>query len=628
MGSKYFNDALTGNDKMLVSYSKKGELLRLYYPCRDNRQYIEYFGTGVTVNDSNLIYLHEDINNVYKQKYVKNTNCIMTEIYNNYFNLKITQTDFVMIKENILIKRYVFKNDNNIDLNVNFLVHSKIKSDDNNFVNGKAHENGLIQYAHDYMFCTFSKQKVSSHQINNSENNIYTGKISGKDYVGMSTDSSMLFEIGNIRPGEKKYIDLYITILPNKITEIDKCVNKIKKIDPDIQFDLATDYWNRYLKNHNTLDIPNPKNELQEKLYNIYIRTILLYPLLTNNQTGGMLAAVEIDENREKSGMYNYCWPRDGVFICKALDVLNMTEETEKFYKVFCKRTQCENGMWEQRFYTDGTLAPSWGYQIDETASVVYGVYNHYKKVKNKEFLKDTLKMNKKAIKFLKLYVDDIINDTHKLHVSYDLWEMHEGINTYSLSAIYSAFEAMINIYNEIYLEYSESKIEQKNIKEEQAILQNYMEQLKEYVLKFLYDTNEKCFVRNREDRLMDISILGLVIPFKMFSAKEKNIINTVEKMDLTLRTYTNGYMRFENDSYMNGNPWIIASLWMALYHIEIGEKNKAIDELKFAIMGASEIGFLPEQVDNDTMSPAWVMGLGWSHAMFILVLEKLYGKR
>ncbi len=34
--------------------------------------------------------------------------------------------------------------------------------------------------------------------------------------------------------------------------------------------------------------------------------------------------------------------------------------------------------MWEQRFYTDCKLAPSWGYQVDETASVIYGVYEHY----------------------------------------------------------------------------------------------------------------------------------------------------------------------------------------------------------------------------------------------------------
>ena len=38
--------------------------------------------------------------------------------------------------------------------------------------------------------------------------------------------------------------------------------------------------------------------------------------------------------------------------------ILKMEKETDKFFKVFCKKTQSKNGMWEQRFYTDGSLAP------------------------------------------------------------------------------------------------------------------------------------------------------------------------------------------------------------------------------------------------------------------------------
>ena len=48
-----------------------------------------------------------------------------------------------------------------------------------------------------------------------------------------------------------------------------------------------------------------------KKVEKIYKRTILLYPLLTNTKTGGISAAVEIDEERTKCGRYSYCWPRD-----------------------------------------------------------------------------------------------------------------------------------------------------------------------------------------------------------------------------------------------------------------------------------------------------------------------------
>lgn len=62
--------------------------------------------------------------------------------------------------------------------------------------------------------------------------------------------------------------------------------------------------------------------------------------MLINQETGGISAAVEVDENMTKCGRYSYCWPRDAVFITKALDSLKMLKETEKFYKIFCKDTQ------------------------------------------------------------------------------------------------------------------------------------------------------------------------------------------------------------------------------------------------------------------------------------------------
>ena len=105
-------------------------------------------------------------------------------------------------------------------------------------------------------------------------------------------------------------------------------------------------------------------------------------------------------------------------------------------------------------------------------------------------------------------------------------------------------------------------------------------------------------------------------------SPKEKRIINTVEKINMTLRTYTGGYLRFEGDHYMEGNcPWVISTLWMAMYYKEIGEKKKLQECIEFIVKSCNEHGFLGEQINNSTMQPSWVIGLAWSHAMFILAL-------
>ena len=616
---KYCNDAIIGNKNLIASYTKNGELLRMYYPTTDFRQYFEFFHTGVKINDSRLIYLHNDINNIYEQYYTEETNILNTDITNTYFNLRIVQTDFVPIEKDVLIKKYKFINNNNINLSVKFLIHSKLLTDDNNDISGYFKDNCLIQYGHDFSVFITSKEKIENVQINNSVNNIETGIIGGKDYIGMSKDSSISYNIGELKPGEEKEIDVYIYV-EKKVKEH----KDLNKIDAKNEYEKTKDYWMKYLKEHNTLKLKNPLNKYEEKIKQIYERTILLFPLLINHETGGISAGVEVDETKRKCGRYSYCWPRDAIFITEAFDILKMEKETEKFYKVFCKQTQEQNGMWEQRFYTDGNLAPCWGYQIDETASVVYGIYSHYKKTKNKNFLKENLKMCEKAISYLKIYLDNIFKEKEMIK-SYDIWEENEGIHAYSLATIFSAIEAQNKIYDEINDLICKNRIKQEKIVKEREENNEILVKLKEYITDNFYDKELKTFVRNKQDKKIDISLLGLTTPFNIYSNKEKKIENTIEKINLTLRTYTGGYLRYENDNYMGGNPWVISNLWMANYYIEQGEIAKAKECLEFVVKTSTRHGYLGEQVNNETMQPAWVIGLGWSHALFAIVISKLY---
>ena len=631
MKNKYLNEAIIGNKKMIATFTSKGELQRIYFPSKDNKQYINYFHTGVKINESDLIYLHDDINNTYKQYYDTDTNILNTEITNTYFNLKIVQTDFILIKENILLKKYTFLNEGKIDLNTQFYIHSELLSDTNNFVGCKIIDGGMMQYAHDFTFSTFAKGKdIIKHQINGSKEKIKSTEIYDKDYIGMSKDSSIAYDIGLIKSGEKKDIQICIFIDENKV-DIEDEIERIKRIDYDKEYMDTKSYWRKYVKNHNGLKLKEPENTYEERIYELYKRSILLFPLLTNTETGAIIASPEIDEEFTKCGRYAYCWPRDAVFITKAMDILKMQKETEKFYKIFCKKTQSKNGMWEQRFFTDGKLAPCWGYQVDETASVIYGVYEHYKYTKSEKFLKDNLQMCEKAIDFLKRYVKDIFEESNKYHVSYDLWEMCEGIHLYSFASIYAAFDCMLKIYSILgdnISEFENNRLKEEKIGRSKKEVEKLQVEVKKYINNNMYDESKKSYVRNTEDKKIDISILGAVTPFNVFKPKEKKIQNTVERINLSLRTYTGGYQRFENDNYMNGNPWPIANLWMTLYYLESGEKKKAKEAFDFVVKTAGKHYLLGEQVNNETLKPNWVIGLGWSHAMFLIVLEKLYGDK
>ena len=66
-----------------------------------------------------------------------------------------------------------------------------------------------------------------------------------------------------------------------------------------------------------------------------------------------------------------------------------MYEEAEKFYTVWAKKAQLPDGKWQQRYYLDGRLAPSWGVQVDEVSSIIYGIWGHYGYAKKINFLEE-----------------------------------------------------------------------------------------------------------------------------------------------------------------------------------------------------------------------------------------------
>ena len=125
-------------------------------------------------------------------------------------------------------------------------------------------------------------------------------------------------------------------------------------------------YWKRFLKKHDTFDFEkNAENLLAQigadkklsgkkyfdkskvdKIKKVYERTILFMPLLINEETGGVSASLEIDEQRDKCGKYAYCWIRDAVLMYCSLQYLNFGDNIERFYDYFLKVTQSSNGMW------------------------------------------------------------------------------------------------------------------------------------------------------------------------------------------------------------------------------------------------------------------------------------------
>ncbi len=65
----------------------------------------------------------------------------------------------------------------------------------------------------------------------------------------------------------------------------------------------------------------------------------------------------------------------------------------------------------------------------------------------------------------------------------------------------------------------------------------------------------------------------------------------------------------------------------MALYYLAVDDEEKLHEYLQFVINSSSNLGFLAEQVNNEKMEPSWVIGLGWAHAMFILLIDRIINR-
>ncbi|MEO6888921.1 MAG: glycoside hydrolase family 15, partial [Ktedonobacteraceae bacterium] len=127
-----------------------------------------------------------------------------------------------------------------------------------------------------------------------------------------------------------------------------------------------------------------------------------------------------------------------------------------------------------------------------------------------------------------------------------------------------------------------------------------------------------------RRDLVIDTAILALSVPFGVFSPDDPRMHATAEAIAEHLTSPVGGILRYENDLYRGGNPWGICTLWLAWYDLLVGNQQRALALYTWVVEHRTALDLLPEQVDRTTGKPCWVVPLGWSHAMFLLVSREL----
>lgn len=578
--SKFFNNALIGNGKILGTLTDKGELIRLYYPNIDYFQNIDKNKLGI-VHEGRILWLDEEATLI-RQHY--EGNIVYTEL--KVENYEILQRDYVLPNKNVVVRTFKFNK------KLNLFMYSKLNSDVNKKVSSMVVDNTLIQYCQEMYMATFSKNEIKKYQVNNSKYAMQNGILNQEDYIGMSEDSAILYSDVN-------EITIYIA-LENNLKGVLELVNWCKMQEETLLYNSTKKYWDNYLKSFSNNVLLKSVNKIKEK--EIIERTIYMYALVTNPETGAVLASPDVDENFERCGRYGYCWPRDALFINKALNILGLSKLTDKFYNVWAKKAQLDSGLFEQRYYSNGELAPSWGIQIDETAAILIGVYENGKYRKLEILIL-------KAITALLNYID---ND-YLSKECFDLWEERRGKHLYSTASIYEGLKVgkeMLASINAIKYRATISEIEITLMNMRKAIINNFTEN---GVLK-----------RSIDNTQTDISLLSLSTPYDILETDDEIMKNTISAIERDLKLSNGGYMRYQGDNYVGGNAWIISSLWLALYYSKNGEKEAAKELFDWVTNHSDYLNFLPEQIDRNGNDTVWVRQLSWSHAMYIIVKKEL----
>ncbi|MBQ9267730.1 MAG: hypothetical protein IJ217_05615 [Clostridia bacterium] len=573
--SKYFNNAVVGNSNVLGCLTDKGELIRLYYPNIDYFQNIHTFQLGIAY-DNQIAWLH----NAEKKEQYYDTNIVCTNLILN--DTHISQRDYVLPDKNVLVRKLKFSK------KVNLFLYSKLNSDVNKLVSSMVVQDALIQYCQDFYMATFSTCKIDNYQVNNSKYSLDNAYLNHVDYIGMSDDTAILYT-------DVEEITLYISLhqtLKDTMNEI----AYLRKQDEEALYESTKKYWLDYLKNLN-VKIGSEKEQA------IIERSAYLFVLLSDKKTGGMIASPDVDETFSKCGRYGYCWPRDAIFIMRALSLLKMDELVNNFYTVWAAKAQLDNGLFEQRYYVSGELAPSWGVQIDETAAIILGIY-HYGKCRKME---DVIV---KATKALLGFIDE----DYKSKPCFDLWEERRGSHLYATASIYEALSKSRKMLLKI------GKAKNKElINEIEKVLPKIFAAMRNHFVK------DGIFVRSIDNTRIDISLLGLVTPFDVIDINNPIIKNTVLEIEKRLKLPNGGYLRYEGDTYIGGNAWIISSLWLAMYYLKLGNRDRAKELLDWVTNHADSMNFLPEQIEREGHHTAWISSLAWSHAMYVITLNELY---
>lgn len=460
------------------------------------------------------------------------------------------------------------------------------------------------------------------------------GLLSGNPIAQGSVDSTIAVHL--TVPARAAQTAYYWLAVGSNFDEVTRLNRSVRHRGPWTFIDRTASYWQLWLDAHRPdfADLP-------VEMCRLYRLSLLIMRTQIDNE-GAVLAANDSDIASEVRDTYSYMWPRDGAMVAYALDLAGFLEVPRPFYP-FCDRVLTKEGYLLHKYNPDGTLASSWhpwvrdGHkelpiQEDETALVLWALWNRFETWKNVEYIKPLYRpLIVRAADFMANYRDAAMGLPLP---SYDLWEERRGVLAFTCGAVWGGLIAASRFAKAF---------------GEMALAERYAtaaDQIKDGVEKHLYRPELNRFARmaNRAsdenwtfDETLDSSLFGLWY-FGMFPPDDPRIVRTMQAVQerLWVKTDIGGMARYEGDYYhrqsqdlknVPGNSWFICTLWLGQWLIATAnskeDMKRALPLFEWCARHALPSGVFSEQIHPYSGVPLSVSPLTWSHAAFVTAVQE-----
>ena len=641
-------DIPVGNGSLLVTFDDKYQIRDVYFPHVGQENHTEGFPFRFGIwADGEFSWIFED-DWTRELGYLSETLVTNVKLTNEKLGIEIVCNDTVASHENIFLRRVYVNNLFDRQREIRIFLHHDFRLYENKFGDTAFYDPesyALIHYKkHRYFlintephFDIFATGRKAFRDQEGTWRDAEDGILNGGAITEGSVDSTIQLNF-SLAPQDAFEFFYWITA-GTSYAEVCRLNQHILERRPQQYLNYTENYW-RVWVNKNENDFAGLSPEVVE----LYKRSLLIIRTQMDNG-GAILAANDSDVTMRATDHYSYLWTRDGAFVANALDLAGYPFFTRKFFEL-CAEIVHSDGYFLQKYNADGTVASGWHaswdvrakqklvpIQEDETALVLWALWQHYDKYREVEFVR---KLYSPMVTKCADFMADFRDEKLKLpKPSWNLWEDRRGIHTFTCASVVGGLRAAAKF---AYLFAENERAEKyENAADEivEAMREHlYSEKLGRFLRSLQFDNDEHF----EADATIDASLFGTFY-FGAFEAEDKIVKNTMRAVEekLWINTEIGGVARFENDGYMRvsehftGNAWFICTLWLADYRIAVAENKKdlkgVIEILEWTAKNTLPSGVLAEQLNPISGEPVSVSPLTWSHSTFVATVENYLNK-